>query len=1456
MRAVQLRLRRISGSVSDRFQSVQRYRTGGLDVTRRSYVRLPAGRDASLILEPFFLHLNERPLSQELQVRCSSTAVAAEELGETERTHPGSSNKPWIASEEVRQGNSTDTPEQVNTSGQDDLAESTGGNPVFVFPIFEALNPRLYVARLQRYLRSDAQTARFSNGYMSDILLPKLAADLNLKIQSLQESEPGYRSHGYNTLLTKERPDLNYQELDLTFVNKIMNDAMSSEHFLEYFDEFAAQAHRYPDLFWPHNLRFLSIACGENAEAMPLLELLKGDGSPFTAVDSLDPGAYPREVTLVNDHFEVSITNNIASRGLVQTVVLDSFLAFCRAIHPKIRQLQKGYLSFAGRMWHPAEFCSRAARALGFGRLDFKENILYGITTETPRHSNDLWQTAVIFEDCHQIGPEVTWLRQKHARILTLTHLSVNLKSRLQTAYAKHAITAAEYGPLARFWDEDVPGHSATASSDTLTDGEQPHAEALSVHTVTIDDQTLSRMVELLRDLRRLNFEAPNQWLPAYDGPELSKPAKSIRRQGKYGRSVRDDVRRKEGRHNIPVKVTLPIAEAQHHKIIIDAIRDHDLIVIRAATGSGKTTQVPQFILDELNEKGKRQGRNVVVTQPRRVSTVSVARRVAEERRQRLGYEVGYQVRWDDQSPVVRHGITYMTSGYLLRLFEQQPRTICLRFSHIVLDEVHERDIDTDLLLTALKNLRRNPPPGVSRLPKIILMSATIDPAFFKSFFARDEQVPPSMACIDIPGRSFSITTTLLDQWLPNLRRKYPSVDLFDDKVLAYIEAQNHINTKVPAVADARKSESTNDGESLDEEVEALDDHLIDPVRDSLGTMYVPLPLLVLTIDSLLKNSQEGDILVFLPGLAEIEALEKLLKGGTPNIDFSDTARNRLFKLHSALYGSNYEVWKPVPENCRRIVLATNIAETSITLPNVKYVVDTGYSRQNHFDQSAQAGNFGTRWISKAEVAQRKGRAGRTQSGEYIAMFSQAQYDAMPAEPSPEMLRASLDSVVLRVEAGRVFDTKTNCNKNDRAKPGSILESAPSPPSALNVSAAVQQLTSLRALNDDGYLTAMGSILSHLPIRPFAAKSVLLGIIFRCLSPLLLVGSVREDWPLIHNPDASSASGRARKAFAGSSCDDRLADAKAFSALDDALREHDAVEVDRLCNSQYIRRDTYHEMARISTQVYETLLPLLNVENNNQGVLRNKESNLLLVQPPPALDTNRTNDDLVKALLLGSSGSRLVAWDRKFWLSSQGQKTMATPRSVNHGSLRMDRLLHRLRQEQGDILSYTYLRIVPGDKYPWACETSVVSSLLGMLFAESLRLENGNILVINDWIRYEIISDENNDADSNVRAAKVILEYRKALDRFIAYAMSNVALRPRELQAVIEGNFKNDDFNVFFKEADHPLRKAVVDSVVEILALDSKNRRTRAEQRRQKMHASAIEGSEREKWLSGMEGKL
>lgn len=451
----------------------------------------------------------------------------------------------------------------------------------------------------------------------------------------------------------------------------------------------------------------------------------------------------------------------------------------------------------------------------------------------------------------------------------------------------------------------------------------------------------------------------------------------------------------------------LPILQFEDK--IKETVEQNPVVVIIGETGSGKSTQLSQI----LHRTGYSKSGLIAVTQPRRVAAVSVSRRVAQELGVRLGEEVGYSIRFEDRTSE-KTRIKYLTDGVLLRESLSDPELN--QYSVIILDEAHERSLNTDILLGLMKRLIKM---RASNL-KVLITSATLDGEKVSKFFC-------DCPILNVPGKLFPVEI------------RYSS-----ERPKSYLESSLKA---------------------------AIDIHVREP---------------------------EGDILIFMTGQDDIEKLVSKLEERIQGLEEGSCMDAIVLPLHGSLSPElQVRVFNPPPPNCRRFIVATNIAETSLTVDGVVYVIDSGYVKQRQYIPSTGMYSLDVVQISRVQANQRAGRAGRTRPGKCYRLYPSIIYNEDFLEATvPEILRSSLAGSVLYLKSLNLPDI--DILKFD------FLDS----PSSESLEDALKQLYLIDAIDENGSVTSIGRTMAELPLEPSLSRTLIEANKYGCLSQALTVAAM------------------------------------------------------------------------------------------------------------------------------------------------------------------------------------------------------------------------------------------------------------------------------------------------------------------------------------------------------------
>ncbi|XP_050044993.2 3'-5' RNA helicase YTHDC2-like [Dermacentor andersoni] len=840
----------------------------------------------------------------------------------------------------------------------------------------------------------------------------------------------------------------------------------------------------------------------------------------------------------------------------------------------------------------------------------------------------------------------------------------------------------------------------------------------------------------------------------SHERQELLPPTE---RERLVGQEVRD-VNRTTARLNCGIPQVPPRCEgaldAQRQRLpiwqsrqkLLTTIAQNQVTIIIGETGCGKTTQVPQYLLEQNCSLGN--PCRIVCTEPRRLAAVAVAERIATERNEKLGHTVGYQIRLENRvSPKTL--LTVCTNGILLRTLMGNDSAMAT-ISHVIVDEVHERDRFTDFLLTVLRDLL----PKFRNL-KVILMSATMDVELFVKYFG-------GCPVVEVPSRSYEVKAYFLEdvlrltgytsQAMLKLKKSRPRAEQQKAQLAKWCDSQGVTTTSTHPSANSRSPEEDqeerkdngDDGDSPDidahltaemdralqnawmtgtdeafsqllyyilsdnvsveyrhsetsatalmlaagrgkvEIVEELLSLGADPLArasndwtaldwaqhfhqsgtaevilahllvmqnglpksdDSVGIaeqeftaaereqldLYLrttnddetDLELLLALLQKVHASSEDGAILVFLPGFDDMSTLrDKILA----DKNFSGQKRYVLYMLHSNLQCSEQRlVFNTMPPGVRKIVLSTNIAETSITISDVTFVIDSGKVKEKSFDSLTGTSLLKSVWVSQASAMQRRGRAGRTHpNGVCFHLMSRQRFCSLASFQQPELLRLPLQELCLQAK----LLVPPNVPIAD------FLARAPDPPAFLVTRTAVTLLKTIDALDPSEQLTEMGLHLLDLPIEPHLGKMVLYAVVLKCLDPVLTIVcciAVKDPFVLPTQPGQKRPAYVARRKLAGGTYSDHMALLAAFQRWQKARAENSE---HYFCERHFVSGATMSTALAVRGQLLGQLRASGFVRSRGGGDIRD-------------LNTNSDNWAVVKAALCAGSYPNLLRVDRE-----------------------------------------------------------------------------------------------------------------------------------------------------------------------------------------------------------------
>ncbi|KAK8221863.1 Salivary acidic proline-rich phosphoprotein 1/2 [Zalaria obscura] len=580
--------------------------------------------------------------------------------------------------------------------------------------------------------------------------------------------------------------------------------------------------------------------------------------------------------------------------------------------------------------------------------------------------------------------------------------------------------------------------------------------------------------IELAKQAKPIykNIELAKQSRPVYKNLELAKKQKKSKKSAKLAAAAS-----KQG-ENAP-KATLPEKNSQpqpstlarkpgkqttlqtlrenlpiypHADSIRSALTNTNILLLAGETGSGKSTQVPQFLLTSPWCDHR-----VAVTQPRRMAAISLARRVADEMGTALGKssptaKVGYSVRFDDN---VGKGnkIKFLTEGMLLQEMLRDPGL--LEYSCVVVDEVHERSVNVDLILGFLRDLLVGKGEGArkrkGRPLKVVVMSATADTEKLKGFFEEGYRITKGDTATTNGTGTSEEKSKKSELSLLNDERQQPGQD----------------NARMDGSDAGRVSTCFVEGRQYPVQTIYLHEAVQDFSEAALKCIF----------QVHCKEPMPGDILVFLTGQDTVQSLQKLVEEYAATLT-EDFPKLLVLPLFAALpQAAQQRIFEPAPRNTRKLILATNIAETSITVGGVRFVIDCGKAKIKQYRNRLGLDSLLVKPISKSSAIQRKGRAGREAAGKCWRLYTEKDFDALEKDSPPEILRCDLSAAVLTMKARGVDDVMS-------------FPLLTQPPREA-MERALLQLLQLGALDDDGRVNDTGRRIARLPLTPSLGRVII-----------------------------------------------------------------------------------------------------------------------------------------------------------------------------------------------------------------------------------------------------------------------------------------------------------------------------------------------------------------------------
>uniref|UniRef100_A0A9J8ANL9 RNA helicase n=1 Tax=Cyprinus carpio carpio TaxID=630221 RepID=A0A9J8ANL9_CYPCA len=731
---------------------------------------------------------------------------------------------------------------------------------------------------------------------------------------------------------------------------------------------------------------------------------------------------------------------------------------------------------------------------------------------------------------------------------------------------------------------------------------------------------------------------------------------------------------------------------------LVRLINANQVLVISGETGCGKTTQVTQFILDDFIQRGMGSLCRVVCTQPRRISAISVAERVAAERAESVGEgkSCGYQIRLQCRLPRKQGSVLYCTTGIILQWLRSDPYLSSV--SHLILDEIHERSLQSDVLLSIVKDLLT-----AREDLKVVLMSATLNAEKFSKYFN-------NCSMIHIPGYTYPVKEYLLED-VPQHQDRRPRYRR------GFMHGQNVRPEKEQKEAEYR--------ESWPCFARTLRDRYSDSTIDALEMMddddKINLELIVALIRHIVMKEDNGAILVFLPGWDNISTLNDLLMA------------DQIFKSGRCF---SLLVFKKPPPGVRKIVIATNIAETSITIDDVVYVIDGGKIKETHFDTQNNIRTMTAEWVSLANAKQRKGRAGRVSPGKCYHLYNGLRASLLDNYQLPEIQRTPLEELCLQIKILKLGPI------------ASFLRKTMDPPADKAIELAITHLVDLNALDRNEELTPLGFHLARMPVEPHIGKMILFGALLGCLDPVLTIAaSLSFKDPFFIPLGKEKIADKRRKILSRNSRSDHLTIVNALWGWEDAKKQGSRFEKE-YCWENFLSANTLQMLQNMKGQFAEHLLAA--------GFVNSKDPK------DPSSNINSENEKLIKAVIVAGlypkvakirpNHSKKRPMPVKVYTKADG-KVCIHPKSVNAEETQFHYtwLIYHLKMKTTSLFLYD------------CTEVSPFSLLFFGGYISIQRDQDQETIAVDEWIVFQ----------SPARIAHLVKDLRKELDMLLEEKIKN-----------------------------------------------------------------------------------
>ncbi|CAH8469098.1 unnamed protein product [Schistosoma rodhaini] len=770
----------------------------------------------------------------------------------------------------------------------------------------------------------------------------------------------------------------------------------------------------------------------------------------------------------------------------------------------------------------------------------------------------------------------------------------------------------------------------------------------------------------------------------------------------------------------------------QFKEDIVSTIRDNQVVIISGETGCGKTTQVPQFILEDQVLGGNGSVTRIIVTQPRRISAVSIAERVATERGQSVGSSVGYQVRLERRYPQRPHGsIMFCTTGIILQWFRSDP--LLKNISHIIVDEVHEREFLCDFLLCMLKRIAPLRPDL-----RIVLMSATINADKFAEYF---DNCPK----FEIPGRTFPVKTYYLEDvlretkfWLPNSAITALCRD--QSRSLKQRLLKSNLSKKEARILSYGKSPEFN---KWLHSLTGLSSNAIEILRSVGEDTYPKTDLIAHSVEHILQNTQSGAILVFVPGLVDIKDVFRCLRELNPRRYDNRYGSVRIYPLHSRIPTSrDRSLFEPSPKNQRKVVIATNIAETSVQ-PGICYHLFPSYVYNNVMSDFLQPEMLRVR-LEDVILRIKLLSLGRVKSFLTNCLDS----------PSEDAISKTL--IFLRqIQALKLIESETtNFNTSHSIKSRGQSHKV-NRKSLREFSEAIKKDVNASGINilgsscihldstdeDDDELTPLGVHLANFPLDPQCAKLLIFGALFGCLEPILAVASCltfRDPFevPLEKQQEAD----RCRKELSQNSFSDHWVFATVIQSYNGLNSQ---IERNQFCQRYFLNERTIKDIIRLMNDYAQLLY-----ERRYIATPKPDDSNA---------NCNQWNINLFRAIMCAALYPNIVKVDPRFTKEGKPKTPviMSCP-SEGRANIHPSSVNSKIQPTEPIWMVYFTKTKLESGSYPSIFDSTVISLRPLLFFSGNIEISKNDtsLFTIDQWIKFS----------GELKVVNLLKDLRKCMD--------------------------------------------------------------------------------------------